>query len=109
MVGDGGGRGPQREFTQAEIEFFCAPGDKKFEKFALIKDLRLQLLSSPLQLEGKAATERTLDEAVASGTIANEVPPSPHPPHTHTPFPPPTPPPPTPHFPPPHPHPGWLH
>jgi hypothetical protein len=63
----------QREFTQAEIEFFCQPGDKKFEKFALIKSLRLQLLSSPLQLEGKPATERTLEEAVASGTIANEV------------------------------------
>ena len=68
------GRAPrQREFTQAEIEFFCQPGDKKFEKFALIKHLRLQLLSSPLQLEGKPAAERTLEEAVASGTIANEV------------------------------------
>ena len=70
--------GWQREFTQAEIEFFCQPGEKRFDKFALIKHLRLHLLSSPLQLEGKPATERSLEEAVATGTIANEAPP-----HTH--------------------------
>ncbi|KAJ1470265.1 hypothetical protein T484DRAFT_1848459, partial [Baffinella frigidus] len=37
-----GGLVRQREFTQAEIEFFCKPGDKPFEKFASLASLELQ-------------------------------------------------------------------
>mmetsp|Transcript_47637 Transcript_47637/g.115996 ORF Transcript_47637/g.115996 Transcript_47637/m.115996 type:complete len:768 (+) Transcript_47637:60-2363(+) len=67
-----GGLVRQREFTQAEIEFFVKPGPKKFEKFAALRDMTITMLPSPIQLEGKAAIEKTLGAAVDDGTIANE-------------------------------------
>mmetsp|Transcript_21481 Transcript_21481/g.50970 ORF Transcript_21481/g.50970 Transcript_21481/m.50970 type:complete len:691 (-) Transcript_21481:122-2194(-) len=62
----------QREFTQAEIEFFCKPGDKPHPKFASVAHLELSLFSSPQQLAAQQATPRKLGEAVAEGLINNE-------------------------------------
>jgi glycyl-tRNA synthetase len=62
----------QREFTQAEIEFFCKPGDKPHPKFASVAHLELSLFSSPQQLAAQQPKPRKLGEAVAEGLIANE-------------------------------------
>eukprot|EP00288_Rhodomonas_lens_P001897 CAMPEP_0177716196 /NCGR_PEP_ID=MMETSP0484_2-20121128/14389_1 /TAXON_ID=354590 /ORGANISM="Rhodomonas lens, Strain RHODO" /LENGTH=759 /DNA_ID=CAMNT_0019228227 /DNA_START=44 /DNA_END=2323 /DNA_ORIENTATION=+ len=67
-----GGLVRQREFTQAEIEFFVQPGDKKFPKFASLADLELQMLPSPIQLAGQNMVTMTVGKAVADGIIANE-------------------------------------
>lgn len=40
----------QREFNQAEIEFFVDPDNKDFEKFAKVKHLNLTMFPSPRQL-----------------------------------------------------------
>jgi len=62
----------QREFTQAEIEFFCAPGAKPHPKFHLVADLELSLFSSKLQLAAEAPARVRLGTAVAEGLIDNE-------------------------------------
>lgn len=62
----------QREFTQAEIEFFVHPEKKAHPKFADISGLELQLFASPQQLAAEPATRMTLGAAVAAGTVANE-------------------------------------
>eukprot|EP00285_Hemiselmis_virescens_P020032 CAMPEP_0173388684 /NCGR_PEP_ID=MMETSP1356-20130122/10933_1 /TAXON_ID=77927 ORGANISM="Hemiselmis virescens, Strain PCC157" /NCGR_SAMPLE_ID=MMETSP1356 /ASSEMBLY_ACC=CAM_ASM_000847 /LENGTH=686 /DNA_ID=CAMNT_0014345649 /DNA_START=34 /DNA_END=2091 /DNA_ORIENTATION=- len=67
-----GGLVRQREFSQAEIEFFVKPGDKKFPKFSTVRDISIPMLSSPVQLEGKPVFHKTLGKAVDDGTIANE-------------------------------------
>merc|ERR1719443_2807903 len=54
----------QREFTQAEIEFFCRPGDKPHPKFASVAHLKLSLFASPLQLDAKPPVTMSLGEAV---------------------------------------------
>jgi len=67
-----GGLIRQREFTQAEIEWFVPPGDKKHPKFAKLKDLNLTLFPSFEQMNAKPCIKMTLGEAVACGKIANE-------------------------------------
>jgi len=62
----------QREFTQAEIEFFCKPGDKPHPKFAAVADLELRLFSSPQQLAAQPPSHRALGDAVGERLIANE-------------------------------------
>jgi glycyl-tRNA synthetase len=62
----------QREFTQAEIEFFVHPQKKAHPKFGDISGLELQLFASPQQLAAEPATRMTLGAAVAAGTVANE-------------------------------------
>lgn len=62
----------QREFTQAEIEYFCKPGDKPHPKFKAVADLQISLFSSPQQLAAQPPTVRTLGDAVAERLIANE-------------------------------------
>mmetsp|Transcript_50264 Transcript_50264/g.106805 ORF Transcript_50264/g.106805 Transcript_50264/m.106805 type:complete len:627 (+) Transcript_50264:96-1976(+) len=62
----------QREFTQAEIEFFVKPTAKDHPKFKAIKDLKLQLFSSPRQLAGESHESVAIGEAVANGTVNNE-------------------------------------
>merc|ERR1719201_3065554 len=62
----------QREFTQAEIEWFCRPGDKPHPKFAAVAGLELQLFPSKEQLAAEPAIVKSLGEAVGSGMIANE-------------------------------------
>ena len=61
-----------REFSQAEIEYFVRPGDKKHAKFDQIADLEVPLHSSPLQLAAKPEEMFTLRAAVDGGIIANE-------------------------------------
>jgi len=62
----------QREFTQAEIEFFCKPGDKPHPKFAAVADLALQFRSSAVQLAAGEAEVMTVGDAVGKGIIANQ-------------------------------------
>merc|ERR1719217_70754 len=50
----------QREFTQAEIEFFCRPGDKPHPKFATVAHLDLQLFPSKEQLTAQPTVKMTL-------------------------------------------------
>ncbi|XP_053373501.1 glycine--tRNA ligase-like isoform X1 [Mercenaria mercenaria] len=62
-----------REFTMAEIEYFVDPKEKaKFFKFDSVKDLKVTLFSGCRQMDGKGPEVKTLREAVADGTIANE-------------------------------------
>ncbi|XP_066260516.1 glycine--tRNA ligase [Euwallacea similis] len=61
-----------REFTMAEIEHFCDPNDKSHPKFETIKDVTLLLYSACNQMDGKAAEKKTIEEAVATGLVANE-------------------------------------
>ena len=69
-----GGLVRQREFTQAEIEFFCRPKNKSFDKFTSmgVDKLELNMLPSPVQLAGQDMVRKTLGDAVKEGTIANE-------------------------------------
>jgi len=67
-----GGLVRQREFTQAEIEFFVKPGDKKFDKFASVRHIDLPMLPSAIQLAGKPMITKNLGQCVDDGTIANE-------------------------------------
>ena len=62
----------QREFTQAEIEYFCKPGDKPHPKFAGVAHLVLTLFPSPEQLAAKPPVTMSLGDAVAKRMIANE-------------------------------------
>ena len=62
----------QREFTQAEIEFFVHPEKKAHPKFGDISGLELLLFASDQQLAAQPATRMTLGAAVAAGTVANE-------------------------------------
>jgi len=62
----------QREFTQAEIEWFCRPGDKPHPKFAGVSHLELQLHPAKQQLAGEPTIKKTLGAAVSEGMIANE-------------------------------------
>lgn len=62
----------QREFTQAEIEWFVKPHAKQHPKFAGVADTKLLLFSSPRQLAGEPHLEMTIGEAVKSGMVNNE-------------------------------------
>lgn len=61
-----------REFTQAEIEHFCHPDDKRHIRFRSVADLAAPLLSRALQVTGQQAERMTLADALRQGTIANE-------------------------------------
>ena len=63
----------QREFTQAEIEYFCRPDPKKpHPKFASVAHLELTLFPSAEQLAAKPTVRMTLGDAVEKGMVANE-------------------------------------
>jgi len=62
----------QREFTQAEIEYFCKPGDKPHAKFSQVADLELQFRSQAVQMAAGEAETLTIGYAVKNGIIANE-------------------------------------
>lgn len=62
-----------REFTQAEIEHFCDPGNKDHPKFASVAHLEPLLYSRELQMsEEKKPKRMRLGDAVKQGIIANE-------------------------------------
>jgi len=62
----------QREFTQAEIEWFVNPKNKSHTKFRRIADLRLMLFPSDRQLAGQSTVAMALGDAVSAGVINNE-------------------------------------
>mmetsp|Transcript_214 Transcript_214/g.445 ORF Transcript_214/g.445 Transcript_214/m.445 type:complete len:630 (-) Transcript_214:136-2025(-) len=62
----------QREFTQAEIEYFVNPSSKDHPKFKDIKDTMLTLFHSDAQLAAKDPERMTIGEAVSKGTVNNE-------------------------------------
>lgn len=62
----------QREFTQAEIEFFVNPKEKGHPKFPGVKDQVLNLFDSDNQLSAKAPYLMSIGEAVAKGIVDNE-------------------------------------
>ncbi|XP_076361008.1 glycine--tRNA ligase [Tachypleus tridentatus] len=61
-----------REFTMAEIEHFVDPANKEHPKFDTVKNLVVTLYSACNQMEGKAAEQTSIGEAVKQKTIANE-------------------------------------
>jgi glycyl-tRNA synthetase len=62
----------QREFTQAEIEYFVNPESKAHPKFKDVADLRVSLFHSDEQLAAKDATVMRMGDAVSQGKIDNE-------------------------------------
>lgn len=68
-----GGLIRMREFTMGEIEYFVDPENKKHAKYDSIKDMKLNLYSACNQMNGEASKHITLEEAVNSGIVANEV------------------------------------
>eukprot|EP00442_Polarella_glacialis_P045400 CAMPEP_0115084490 /NCGR_PEP_ID=MMETSP0227-20121206/21296_1 /TAXON_ID=89957 /ORGANISM="Polarella glacialis, Strain CCMP 1383" /LENGTH=684 /DNA_ID=CAMNT_0002473317 /DNA_START=109 /DNA_END=2163 /DNA_ORIENTATION=+ len=62
----------QREFTQAEIEYFVNPTNKAHPKFAGVADIVLTLFHSPAQLAAQAPVRMKVGDAVSSGLINNE-------------------------------------
>lgn len=61
-----------REFTMAEIEHFCAPGDRRHAKFGQVGDVVLRLYAACDQMDGALAKEVRVGDAVGGGVIANE-------------------------------------
>merc|ERR1712048_304045 len=62
----------QREFTQAEIEWFVKPTAKDLPKFKAVADTKLLLFPSPRQLAGEPHVEMTIGAAVKEGIVNNE-------------------------------------
>jgi len=62
----------QREFTQAEIEWFVKPTAKGLRKFQAVKDVELLLFPSAKQLAGESHIKMKIGEAVTSGMVNNE-------------------------------------
>ncbi len=62
-----------REFTQAEIEYFVNPKEKRHEKFKNIEDEIVRLLPAENQINGLGEVEITLKEAVKKEIIKHEV------------------------------------
>ncbi len=62
-----------REFTQAEIEYFCDPNDKTHSKFDEIKDCKIPILSSSMQQNNKRLTIYRVDEATVNGIINSQL------------------------------------
>jgi len=67
-----GGLIRQREFTQAEIEYFVPPGDKPHSKFKNVAGLELELFPQFEQMNALPTVKTNLGEAVSKGKIANE-------------------------------------
>jgi len=67
-----GGLIRQREFTQAEIEWFCKPGDKPHPKFGAVANLAMSLHPQKEQLAAEGTVTMTIGDAVGKGIIANQ-------------------------------------
>jgi len=61
-----------REFTQAEIEFFINPEEKKFEKLKDYENVKIRILSREAQKEGKPEEEMSVREALEKVIIPSE-------------------------------------
>lgn len=62
----------QREFTQAEIEFFVKPTAKDLPKFKRVSNTKLLLFTADKQLAGQPHVEMTIGDAVKNGIVNNE-------------------------------------
>ncbi len=62
-----------REFTQAEVEIFLKPDDRKHARFSEIKDEKLRLYPAEEQAKNGNIIELTAGEAVERGIIAHEM------------------------------------
>ena len=62
-----------KEFTQAEIEYFFDPNCETHDNFHQVKNIKLQLFTQQLQLAGKEPITISLEEAVNTGIIINEI------------------------------------
>jgi len=62
----------QREFTQAEIEYFVNPQRKEHPKFKEVADLNVMLFHSNEQLAAKEPTMVRMGDAVSQGLIDNQ-------------------------------------
>lgn len=62
----------QREFTQAEIEYFVDPQSKAHPKFKYVADMRVTLFHHREQLDAKDPLEMSIGDAVANGVVDNE-------------------------------------
>jgi len=71
-IAPGKGLTRQREFTQAEIEYFVDPDSKNHPKFKNVADLSVILFHANEQLQAKDPIEIQIGDAVAQGAIANE-------------------------------------
>ncbi|WP_423792642.1 glycine--tRNA ligase [Methanocaldococcus indicus] len=61
-----------REFTQAEIEYFVNPKNKKHEKFKEVENETLTLLPAENQMKGEGEIKITLKDAIEKGIIKHE-------------------------------------
>jgi len=61
-----------REITQAEIEFFVKPHNKRHPKFGLVAGTMMLLFPSTRQLAGEPPVLMTIGDAVAEGIVNNE-------------------------------------
>lgn len=61
-----------REFTMAEIEHFCDPGNKDHAKFSSVADLEVALYSACNQMDGKPPEKLAIGQAVKTKLINNE-------------------------------------
>jgi|EP00927_Polykrikos_kofoidii_P056923 glycyl-tRNA synthetase len=62
----------QREFTQAEIEYFVNPANRAHVKFSRIADVALNLFHSNEQLAAKEPLRMTIRDAIQNGVLSNE-------------------------------------
>jgi len=62
-----------REFTQAEVEIFLAPDDRKHPRFSEIANEKLRLYPAGEQAKNGTVIELTAGDAVAKGIIAHEM------------------------------------
>merc|ERR1712050_490203 len=62
----------QREFTQAEIEYFVNPASKAHPKFKDVQHIVLSLFHSDEQLAAKDPVRISIGEAVRQGMVNNE-------------------------------------
>merc|ERR1719272_805073 len=71
-IAPGKGLTRQREFTQAEIEYFVDPDSKAHPKFKDVADFRVILFHAYEQLNAKDPLEMRMGDAVSQGVINNE-------------------------------------
>jgi len=62
-----------REFTQAEIQFFCDPQNKDSERYDEIKNMKVKVWSEELQNAGKIAEPMTIGHAVEKGMVKSKM------------------------------------
>lgn len=62
-----------REFSQAEIEYFCDPEKKTHRNYKTVSELTIPILTEEMQITRKPVIWITVYEAVQKGMISNEL------------------------------------